>query len=90
MLNNNWNPAYSVPIGSDMRIAKDVALADDDHLIIVMGENMREAFIRADMNGIEIPLVEAAEPITVDSYNYIVFTSADTYEAGTYNIDING
>ena len=90
LLNSNWNPAYSTPVGSEMRVAKDITLADDDHLIIVMGENMREAFIRADMNGIEIPLVEAAQPITVDGYNYIVFTSADTYEAGTYNIDING
>ena len=45
-------------------------------------------FIRADMNGIEIPFTE--QIVDIDDYSYSVLTSENAYVAGTYNIDING
>lgn len=56
----------------------------DDRLIIVTNEN----FIRADMNGLEIPFDEPYE-INVDDTVYRVYKSKNTYKQGTYNIDIN-
>ena len=56
----------------------------DDYLIIVTNEN----FIRADMNGLEIPFDEPYE-INVDDTVYRVYKSKNTYKQGTYNIDIN-
>ena len=56
----------------------------DDYLIIVTNEN----FIRADMNGLEIPFDEPYE-INVDDTIYRVYKSKNTYKQGTYNIDIN-
>ena len=92
LLNDNFNPALSVQLGESMRATKDVTVADasDQHIFVVMGENMTAGFIRADLNGVEIPLTKAASTITVDGVVYRVYTSDNTYEAGTYNIDING
>jgi len=56
----------------------------DDYFIIVTNEN----FIRADMNGLEIPFDEPYE-INVDDTVYRVYKSKNTYKQGTYNIDIN-
>ena len=69
-------------------MAKDVAVADGEHIIIVMGDTWRPAFFRADMNGIEIEFDESA--VTVDGKDYKALVSKSAYEAGTYNIDING
>ena len=66
----------------------DITCVDNDHIIIVMSEGLRPGFIRADMNSFEIPFEETT--VTIDNKNYSVFTSRNTYEAGTYNIDING
>lgn len=72
-----------------MRGAYDIHVADGDHIIIILGENIAPQFIRADMNGFEIPF-NSGETIVKDGNNYVVFTSQNTYIEGIYNIDING
>lgn len=88
MINGSFNPVYSKPIARHMRAAYDVQVAEDDHIIIVMGESLRPGFIRADINGIEIPFTERT--VTVNDTVYAVLTSVDTYSEGTINVDING
>lgn len=80
--------SHVIPITNGMRGAYDVTVADDEHIIIVVGDSLKEGFIRADMNGFEIPMVESS--VTVDGVDYRVFTSVNAYNAGTYNVDING
>ena len=80
--------SHVIPITNGMRGAYDVTVADDEHIIIVVGDSLKEGFIRADMNGFEIPMVESS--VTVDGVDYKVFTSINAYNAGTYNIDVNG
>lgn len=73
----------------ELRVSKDVTVAEDgQHIILIMGSSLSEGFIRADMNGFEIPF--ETEDITVDNKSYKVYKSLNTYQAGTYNIDING
>ena len=76
------------PITNGMRGAYNIDLASGQKIIIVLGESLREGFIRADINGVEIAFVETT--VTVDGNTYKVLTSENTYQAGTYNIDING
>ena len=76
------------PIANGMRGAYNIDLASGQKIIIVLGESLRQGFIRADINGVEIAFVETA--VTVDGNTYKVLTSENTYQAGTYNIDING
>lgn len=86
MIDGHFNIEYAIPV---KRAAHDVAVADGSHIIIAIGENLRDWFIRADMNGMEIAFNES-EPVEVDGKNYIILTSEDTYQEGTINIDING
>lgn len=76
------------PITNGMRGAYNIDVASGQKIIIVLGESLRQGFIRADINGVEIAFVETTE--TVDGNTYKVLTSENTYQAGTYNIDING
>ena len=76
------------PIANGMRGAYNIDLASGQKIIIVLGESLREGFIRADINGVEIAFVETTQ--TVNGNTYKVLTSENTYQAGTYNIDING
>ena len=80
--------AHLVTIDKCMRAAKDVTLTNGQHIILVMGEYLRDGFIRADINGVEIDFTEST--ITQNGNTYKVFTSVNTYQAGTLNIDING
>lgn len=80
--------AHAINFGQGSRFAKDVVAADGDHIIIVMGDTWSPAFIRADIGGVEIPFT--SQDVTIDGHTYKVFTSENTYSAGTYNIDING
>lgn len=77
-----------IPIADYMRGAYDRTVDEGDHIIVVVGESLAQGFIRADINGIEIQMAESS--VVVDGNNYKVFTSVDTYNAGVYNIDING
>ena len=76
------------PIANGMRGAYNIDLESGQKIIIVLGTSLREGFIRADINGVEIAFVETTQ--TVNGNTYKVFTSENTYQAGTYNIDING
>ena len=80
--------AHVIPVTPGLRSVHDVTASDNDHIIIILGESLADGFIRADINGIEIPFT--SQTVTVDDKNYVVYTSVNTYEAGTYNIDING
>lgn len=76
------------PITNGMRGAYNIDLTSGQKIIIVLGTSLRQGFIRADINGVEIAFVETT--VTVDGNTYKVLTSENTYQAGTYNIDING
>ena len=77
--------AHVIPI---KRGAYTIPVADGQRIFIVIGETLRGQFIRADINGMEIPFTETS--VTVGGRTYKVFTSQNTYSAGNYNIDING
>lgn len=62
----------------------DVIFNNGDYLIIVT----EGGFIRADMNGLEIPFNEP-QNVIIDGKIYKVYKSKNTYNQGTYNIDIN-
>lgn len=71
-----------------MRGAYNVSVDDGQHIIIVIGEALRGGFLRADINGVEIPFTEYSE--VINSHRYKVLISDNVYNVGTYNIDING
>jgi len=80
---------HVIPITNGMRGAYDVTVEKDgDYIIIIVGDNLKEGFIRADMNGMEIPMTEST--VMVEDNSYTVFRSVNGFMAGTYNIDING
>lgn len=80
--------ANLIPVGHHMRGAYDVTASAGNRIFIILGESLAPAFIRADMNGVEIAFTQST--VTINDNTYVVFTSQDTYQAGTYNIDING
>ena len=79
---------FSVPVTEELRENRDITCQDNDKIIILMGKSLEDKFIRADLNGLEIPFER--EVISLEGEEYIVLTSTNTYNAGTYNIDING
>lgn len=86
--NDIMDQSHVIPITNGMRGAYDITVAAGQHIIVVVGNTLAGGFLRADMNGFEIPFTEST--ITKDGVSYKVFTSENTYNAGTYNIDING
>lgn len=76
------------PITNGMRGAYNIDLTSGQKIIIVLGESLRQGFIRADINGVEIAFIETT--VTVNGNTYKVLTSENIYQARTYNIDING
>lgn len=79
--------AHARQLNGTMRHNYDVTFAEGNKLIIVMGAALRDGFIRADLNGVEIQMEE--QTVTIDGKQYVVLTS-DPWSAGDYNIDING
>lgn len=79
---------HVIPITNGMRGAYNVNVNDGDNLFIIIGNSLAQGFIRADMNSIEIPFVEST--VEIENETYKVYTSVNTYNAGIYNIDING
>lgn len=65
----------------------NITFTAGQNLIIVVENIIRDRFVRADMNGVEIQFTETTHAI--DGKTYTVLTSENTYQAGTYNIDIN-
>lgn len=76
-----------IPITNGMRGAYNVEVKEGQSIIIVVGDSLRARFIRADLNGVEIQFTETS--VTVGDKQYIVLKS-EPWNAGTYNIDING
>lgn len=84
MINDNL-----IPVKDSMRGAYNVTVKNDgDFIIIVVGESLQSGFLRADLNGMEIPMSE--ESVTIEGEQYRVFKSSNAYLANDYNIDING
>ena len=79
--------SHVIPITNGMKGNYDITIGQGEHIIIVVGDSLRSGFARADMEGVEIPFVESS--VIIDGNVYKVFTSVNTYNAGTYNIDIN-
>lgn len=67
----------------------NITFAAGQNLIIVVEDILRDRFVRADMNGVEIQFTETTQTISGSGKTYKVLTSENTYQAGTYNIDIN-
>lgn len=76
------------PVTNGMRGAYNIDIAEGEYIFVIVGESLMEGFIRADINGVEIAFGETT--VTVDDNRYRVLKSENTYQAGTYNIDING
>ena len=79
---------HVIPITNGMRGAYNVSCNTGDHLFVIVADTLRAGFIRADMNGAEIAFTEST--VTIDGKQYNVLTSENTFQAATYNIDING
>lgn len=78
---------HVIPITNGMRGAYDVEVADGQRIIIIVGDALKDGFLRADLNSVEIPFTETS--VTVDGKGYRVYMS-EPWNAGSYNIDING
>jgi hypothetical protein len=79
---------HIAPITNGLRGNYNIDVPEDKHIIIILGETLRQDFLRADISFSEILFNESI--INIDEKNYIVLTSQDTYQAGTYNVFING
>lgn len=86
------NPEHAIPFNGKLTGSFDVTVNEGEKLFIIIPTYLRDTIIRTnilgeeiasvDMNGFEIPFDES----TVDTLT--VFTSKNTYQAGTYNIDV--
>ena len=65
-----------VDISQGMRVSTDVQFTEQNNLYIVMDNSIINDFIRADMNGFEIPL---DGPTAIENTNYSYFVSQDTF-----------
>lgn len=79
---------HSIYVNDSLRGQYDVTVEEGQHIFIVVDTTLEKGFIRADMNGFEIPFDRTT--VDVGNLTYAVYTSVNTYHAGTYNIDING
>lgn len=72
-----------------MRGNYDIACGNGNHIYFIIPDAASSAFQRADMNGIEIAFTQST---FTDEYGNVfrVYTSENIYQAGTYNIDVNG
>lgn len=78
---------HIIPITNGMRGAYNIEVADGQRIIIIVGDSLKDGFLRADLNSVEIPFTETS--VTVDGKGYRVYMS-EPWSAGSYNIDING
>lgn len=77
---------HIIPITEGLKGAYNVTVNSGEKIFIILGSKL-PGFVRADMNGIEIPLEE--QQITVEGNTYQVYSSVNTYSAGSYVININ-
>lgn len=80
--------SHLLPITEGLRGSYDIAFNQNDRLYVILSRSLRDQFVRADMNGFEIPFHEVS--VTIDDKEYCVLESDNIYREGTYNIDING
>ena len=85
---NIMDVEHLVSVGSSLRGSYEVTCKEGEHLIIILGDSLKRDFIRADLNGFEIPFTTTK--VTVDDSNYWVLLSDNIYREGTYTINING
>jgi predicted DNA-binding transcriptional regulator len=58
-----------------------------DHIFIIIPASRKQEFRRADMNGLGL---KVEIPMTASEYEgFVAYKSINTYQAGTYNIDID-
>ena len=76
-----------VDVSNGMRTSKNITMESGQYIFIVLGNYLKDAFVRADINGVEIPFLPAD---TTTLPGFTIYKSENTYQAGTYNIDING
>lgn len=77
-----------VNVGKGMRVAQTITVpAGGGYIFIIIGNYLKDTFVRADINGVEIPFLPA-DTTTLEGFT--IYKSENTYQAGTYNIDING
>lgn len=76
-----------VDVSNGMRTSKNITVESGQYIFIVLGNYLKDAFVRADINGVEIPFLTAD---TTTLSGFTIYKSENTYQAGTYNIDING
>lgn len=76
-----------VDVSNGMRTSKNISVESGQYIFIVLGNYLKDAFVRADINGVEIPFLPAD---TTTLSGFTIYKSENTYQAGTYNIDING
>lgn len=82
------NVEHLVSIGSAFRGSYEVTCKEGEHLVIILGDTLKRDFIRADLNGFEIPFTTTK--VVVDDNTYWVLLSDNIYREGTYTINING
>ena len=82
------HPEVTISTEGELRGSYDVDCLEDSKIYILIEKDIEDRFIRADLNGIEIPFTQ--KTILINGFEYTLFTSINVYNAGTYNIDING
>ena len=82
MTDGNW-----YPIMEEWKGSYSVTCKTGDNIFIILKQSEADKFVRADINGVEIPLVEST--VSIDDVVYKVFASANQYQAGVYSISIN-
>lgn len=86
--NDVMNDSNLKDIDLTLKGSYNVTIAQNKYLIILIHESLQNAFVRADLNGIEIDFDQTIRR-NISGQNYIEFKSKKTFQAGTYNIDIN-
>ena len=81
-------PEHFITIKKRMRGMYDIVCEEGNYIFVILSDALSSKFIRADINGVEIPM--SSSHVTVDGKQYVVFKSENAYRAGIYNIDING
>ena len=76
------------PIEGDLKGSYEVNVEAGQRIFIILGEALRDNFVRADMSGVGT-FVFDEETITLNGTNYKVLVSSNPFAADTYTIHIN-
>ena len=78
-----YNPAYSRPYNGDPKGAYTINVAEGQHIVFILPTADVSKVEQIEMNDFNMIMETATFGI------YTAFTSVETYQAGTYTIDIN-